>query len=242
METPESLTRFDGGPAVEPDFANLYEAFLATVARKGDETAIVSEDEGVEMTWNQLDRRVRALAGGLNACGIGRGDTVGMLLGPRADFIPVDLAAVSIGAVPFSIYQTLSAEQIEYVGKDSGARLIVTEQALLPELLEARHRLPALEVVVVIDGQGGDMTMDELVGADPDFDPISEASPVGLGDPLTLIYTSGTTGPPKGVLLTQGNLMSMLSTVMHQVLEIPDQGGRLISWLPAAHIAERAAN
>ncbi|MCB0862921.1 MAG: AMP-binding protein, partial [Solirubrobacterales bacterium] len=118
MQTSETVTEFDGGPAIEPQFKNLYEAFQATVARKGDALAIKSEDEGVELSWNDLDTRVRKIAGGLNALGVKRGDRVGMLLGSRSDFIPIDLAAVSIGALPFSIYQTLSPDQIEYVVED----------------------------------------------------------------------------------------------------------------------------
>ncbi|MCB0869975.1 MAG: long-chain fatty acid--CoA ligase [Solirubrobacterales bacterium] len=236
------MTEFDGGPAVEPEFKNLYEAFRNTVARKGDALAIKSEDEGVELSWNDVDKRVRAIAGGFNALGVQRGDRVGMLLGARSDFIPIDLAAVSIGALPFSIYQTLAPDQIQYVVEDSGTRMIITEQAFLPNLLEARKSLPDLERVVVLDGDGGDLTMAELEAMDPDFDPGPLAAEVGLDDPLTLIYTSGTTGPPKGVLLTQGNLMTMLTTVMHSVLEIPPDGGKVISWLPAAHIAERGAN
>ncbi len=241
MQTSVTVTEFDGGPAIEPDFKNLYEAFQATVARKGESLAIKSEEEGVELTWNDVDKRVRAIAGGLNALGVARGDRVGMLLGARSEFIPIDLAAVSIGALPFSIYQTLAPDQIEYVVEDSGTRLIITEPAYLPNLLEARKNLPGLERVIVLGGEGGDMTMAELEAMDPDFDPAPLAAEVGLDDPLTLIYTSGTTGPPKGVLLTQGNLMSMLTTVMHSVLEIPETG-RVISWLPAAHIAERGAN
>ena len=242
MQTTETVTEFDGGPAVEPEFKNLYEAFRNTVARKGDALAIKSEDEGVELSWNDVDKRVRAIAGGFNALGVQRGDRVGMLLGARSDFIPIDLAAVSIGALPFSIYQTLAPDQIQYVVEDSGTRMIITEQTFLPNLLEARKSLPDLERVVVLDGDGGDLTMAELEAMDPDFDPGPLAAEVGLDDPLTLIYTSGTTGPPKGVLLTQGNLMTMLTTVMHSVLEIPPDGGKVISWLPAAHIAERGAN
>ena len=56
-----------------------------------------------------------------------------MLLGARSDFIPIDLAAVSLGALPFSIYQTLAPDQIQYVVEDSGTSLIITETAYLRE-------------------------------------------------------------------------------------------------------------
>jgi long-chain acyl-CoA synthetase len=93
----------------------------------------------------------------------------------------------------------------------------------------------------VIDGEGGDHTFDELEGMDPDFDPSDANDEIGPDDLLTLIYTSGTTGPPKGVQLTNRNLMGLVGGV-ERIIEIPERGGKVISWLPAAHIAERAAN
>lgn len=243
MQTTQSLTEADGGPGFEPSSKNLYEAFLDSVERLGDGIAIVSEEEGVELSWNQLAERVRAIAGGLNALGVRRGDTVSMLLNNRSEFIPTDLAAVSIGAIPFSIYQTSSPEQIEYVLKDSEARVVIVEPTYLENLLKARENLPGLEHVVVLGGEGGTSTYDELLQLDPAFDPAPLAAEVGLEDPLTLIYTSGTTGPPKGVSLTHGNLLRMLTAVMEKVIVMPqDSEAKVISWLPAAHIAERGAN
>jgi long-chain acyl-CoA synthetase len=243
VHTTESVvTEADGGPGPEPASENLYEAFLATVERLGDDRAVISEEEDVELSWNELATRVRAVAGGLNALGVKRGDTVSMLLNTCSHFIPTDLAAVSLGAVPFSIYQTSSPEQIRYVLEDSDARVIIVDPVFLPNLLEAKKSLSKLEHVVVLGGDGGTMTYDELLELDPDFDPLPASREIGLDDPLTLIYTSGTTGPPKGVLLTHGNLLYMLTGVMNEVIPIPDKGSKVISWLPAAHIAERGAN
>ncbi len=242
MQTSQTLTEFSGGPGVEPEFPNLYETFLATVSRKGDRLAIRAEEEGVDVSWNELAARVRRIAGGLSSIGLRRGDRIGMLLGYRSEFIPCDLAAVSLGALPFSIYQTLAPDQIRYVLEDSGASVVIVETAYLENLKEAIHDLDTVREIVVIDGEGGTTTLERLEAADPDFDPAPIAAEVGLEDPLTLIYTSGTTGPPKGVLLTQGNLMRMLSAVTHGIIELPLDDGRVISWLPAAHIAERAAN
>ena len=241
MQTTESRTEASGGPCAEPTSSNLYHAFLKTVERLGDDSAILSEEEGVDLSWNELAAQVRRIAGGLNALGVKRGDTVSMLLNNRSEFIPTDLAAVSLGAVPFSIYQTSSPEQIEYVLKDLAARVIIVEPDFLPALLEAKANLPELEHVVVLGGDGGTSTYDELLALDPDFDPAPMADQVGLGDLLTLIYTCGTTGTPKGVSLTHGNLLT-LSGVTRQVIPIPESGGKVISWLPAAHIAERGAN
>ena len=242
MGTTKTLKEFDGGPGYEPESSNLYEAFTKTVARLGDDTALVSEEEDVRYSWNELSARVRAIAGGLNSLGLERGDTVSMLMGNRSDFIPTDLAAVSLGTVPFSVYQTSSPEQLEYVLSDSAARVIIIEPVFLPKLDAIRGNLPHLQHVVVLGGDGGTMTYDELLAADPDFDPMPIAEQVGLEDPLTLIYTSGTTGPPKGVSLTHGNLLRMLTSVIEGVIDLPVEGSRVISWLPAAHIAERGAN
>ena len=242
MENTQSMTEADGGPGYEPAAKNLYDSFLRTVARVGDSPAIVSEAEDVNLSWNELAVRVRAIAGGLRALGVKPGDTVSMLLNNRSEFIPTDLAAVSIGAIPFSIYQTSSPEQIEYVLSDSEARVVIVEPEFLENLLKAKENLPKLEHVVVLGGEGGTSTYDELLALDPDFDPAPLADAVGLEDPLTLIYTSGTTGPPKGVTLTHGNLLRMQTAVMEGVIDLPDRDARVISWLPAAHIAERGAN
>jgi len=242
VPTSEVVTEFSGGPGHEPDSKNLYEAFLTTTARQGDAPAVISEDEGISYSWNDLAERVRAIAGGFNSLGLRRGDTVSLLTNNRADFIPTDLAAVSLGAVPFSIYQTSSPEQIEYLLKDSAAKIMVVEPQFLPRVEEVRDRLPDLEHIIVMGGDGGTMSYDELMKLDPDFDPGPIASEVGLEDPLTLIYTSGTTGPPKGVSLTHGNLLRMQAAVMQGVINLPDTDARVISWLPTAHIAERGAN
>lgn len=236
------LIEADGGPAVEPNFRNLYEAFLATEARIPDDVAIVDDSLEITWTWSELGNRVRATAGGYRSLGLGPGGTIAFLMRNRADFIPSDLAAVAIGALPFSIYSTSSDDQIEYLLSDSKASVAVVESEHAPRFMALRERLPELEHVVTIDGGGGTITIEELLDVDPEFDPAPLSAEVDLDSPLTLIYTSGTTGPPKGVTLTHGNLLRMLTGVTENVIRMPDRGARVISWLPAAHIAERGAN
>lgn len=242
MEASQGIREASGKGGSDAQHKNLYEAFQATVDRLGDDPAIIASEEDVELSWNELSRRVGAVAGGLASLGLGRGDSIAFLMNNRSEFIPCDLAAVALGALPFSIYQTSSAEQIEYLLADSQAKVAIVEHEFLDRLEEARKQVPSLETVVVVGGSGADLTFDELLEKDPDFDPSETASEVGLDDPLTLIYTSGTTGPPKGVLLTQGNLMRLLTSVADETIPLPDRGGRVISWLPTAHIAERGAN
>ena len=241
-ESTTVLSEANGGPPVEPEFRNLYEAFLATESRIPDDTAIVDDTLDLTLTWSDLGSRVRATAGGYRSLGLGPGTTVAFLMRNRADFIPCDLAAVAVGALPFSIYTTSSDEQIEYLLSDSKASVAVVESQHAPRFMALREKLPDLEHVVTIDGDGGTMTIEDLLEVDPEFDPAPFSAEVDLESPLTLIYTSGTTGPPKGVTLTHGNLLRMLTGVTENIIRMPDRGARVISWLPAAHIAERGAN
>jgi long-chain acyl-CoA synthetase len=230
-----------GGPGRELVARNLVEAFDAPVERLADDVAIRTPDDSVALSWNELRRRVHAIAGGLAGLGVSKGDTVALMLNNRPEFIPVDLAAVSLGAVPFSIYQTAAPEQIEYVLSDAATRVIVVEGTFLPLIEEIKQKLPDLEDVVIVDGEGGTATLAALESAGPEFDPSPIANSIEPDDLLTLIYTSGTTGPPKGVQLTHRNLLSLVSAV-EAVIELPERGSKVISWLPAAHIAERGAH
>ena len=100
----------EGAPLVAP---NLAKAFQASVEKLGDATAIISGDDTV--SWNELHAQARACAGGFATLGVSKGDTIAIMLNNRSEFMPIDLGAVTLGAVPFSIYQTSSPEQIEHV-------------------------------------------------------------------------------------------------------------------------------
>jgi long-chain acyl-CoA synthetase len=241
METTSAERYASGGSASGVVARNFVKAFDATVERLGDDVAIRTADDAVTLTWNELRHRAHAIAGGLAGLGVSKGDTVALMLNNRPEFIPIDLAAVSLGAIPFSIYQTSSPEQIEYLLSDAGSRVAVVESAFLDQIQAAKQRLPDLEHVVVVDGDGGARTLSDLEAADPEFDPAPIAEQIDADDLLTLIYTSGTTGPPKGVQLTHRNLMGLVCGV-EDVIDMPRRGAKVISWLPAAHIAERGAH
>jgi long-subunit acyl-CoA synthetase (AMP-forming) len=241
MEVTASERYASGGEGPELLAQNLVKAFHGTVERLGDDIAITDEARGVELSWNQLRDRVHRIAGGLASLGVGKGDTVAIMLNNRHEFIPCDLAAVSLGGVPFSIYQTAAPEQISYVVGDAGSRVAIVETAFVDRFNEARAQLPELKHVIVVDGKGGDHTLEELMEMDPGFDPAESVEALEPDDLLTLIYTSGTTGPPKGVQLSHRNLMCLIGGV-EDIVQFPDEGARVISWLPAAHIAERGAN
>jgi long-chain acyl-CoA synthetase len=214
----------------------MAEAFRLTAEDYGDRVAVRTKDDEVRLTWAQLRDRVDALAGGLAKLGVRRGDRVALMLDNRPEFHIADLAAMTLGATPFSLYQTLAPEQVAYVVSDAGAKVAIVQRSYLERLAESQ-----VETVIVLDGEApGTVPWEEVDGADPEFDVEAAWRAVQPDDLLTLIYTSGTTGPPKGVQLEHRNLLAAVTSI-EQIVRFPD-GAKVISWLPAAHIAERAAH
>jgi long-chain acyl-CoA synthetase len=223
------------------DAPTLTEALRRTAAGHPEVVAVRTPDDSVSLTWSQLLGRVDALAGGLARLGVRRGDTVALMLGNRPEFHIADLAAVTLGATPFSIYTTYPAREIEYLLGDAKPRVAIVEQAFLEVFLDARGNAPSLEHVIVVDGDApaGTTPLADVEGSNPGFDP-SATEAVAPDDVLTLIYTSGTTGPPKGVQLSHHNVMFGAKGI-EEVITF-GEGSKVISWLPAAHIAERMAH
>src|SRR5829696_4426860 len=214
---------------------SIAEAFRITAEDFPDRVAVRTKDDGVSITWGELRERVDALAGGLAKLGVKRGDTVALMLSNRPEFHLADLAVMSLGAVPYSVYLTSAPEQVAYVIGDAGSSVAIVEEAFVGVL-------PELETVIVLEGARGEGTLawEDVEGSNPDFDVESAWRAVGPDDLLTLIYTSGTTGPPKGVQLVHRNLMAATESI-EAMIQFPD-GAKVISWLPSAHIAERAAH
>ncbi len=212
----------------------LAEAFRDTVARVPDRVAVRTKDDSTSLTWAQLRDRVDALAGGLHELGVQRGDTVALMFSNRPEFHLADLAVMTLGATPFSIYNTYTPEQIRYVVGDAGARVALVEEQFREVFEKAREGLD-LEHLVVCETDFEDL---EARGAG--FDAEAHWRAIEPDDVLTLIYTSGTTGPPKGVELTHANLLAAVGSI-EDIIEFPDES-RVISWLPSAHVAERNAH
>src|SRR5215208_1306495 len=200
--------------------ATIAEAFRLTVEDHPDRLAV--RGENLELTWSQVRDRSDALAGTLAKLGVRHGDTVALMVSNRPEFEIADLAAMSVGATPFSIYLTSAPDQVAYVIKDAGARVAIVEPAFAP-LVE-----PLVDHVLIAG------EWDEVPGYQPHWRAVEP------DDILTLIYTSGTTGPPKGVELAHRNLLAAVRAA-DGIIQFPD-GSRVISWLPAAHIAERTAH
>jgi long-subunit acyl-CoA synthetase (AMP-forming) len=221
--------------------ATMCEAFQATVVQYPREVALRTPGGTVAITWEAYAGQVRQIAAGLAGLGVGRGDTIALMMTNRPELHLVDTAAFHLGAIPFSVYSTFAAEQIVQVLANAGARVVVCEQQFAQRLLEVTGGT-AVEHVVCMDGRpAGTVTLAELVaGGDPEFGFEACWRAVQPGDVLTLIYTSGTTGPPKGVELTHAQMLAGMAAA--NALWPCGSGDRLISYLPMAHIAERAGS
>jgi long-subunit acyl-CoA synthetase (AMP-forming) len=216
-------------------------AFQIAVAERPQQVAHRAFGGGTALTYAEFGARVRRLAEGLHSLGVRRGDTVAEMLTNRPEFNLVDVAAVHLGATGFSVYNTLSAEQIQHLFRNSGTRVVVTERQFLPRVLEART--PELEHVILVDAAGhGLLTLEDVERSHVrgfDFDAAWRA--VEPGDVAALIYTSGTTGPSKAAQLTHGSVM-FECRALAAALPPLEPGGRVISYLPSAHVGDRAVS
>jgi len=224
-----STERRAGRPA-GLDASTVAEAFQLTAQAHPDRCALRTKGDELSMTWREYAEKVRGVAAGLAGLGLERGATMALILTNRPEFHWFDAAALHLGATPFSLYNTYTAEQIQYQVDDAEARIVVTERAFEDRV----RQLQNVDHVIVVE----DDDVESHAPAGFDFEAAWRA--VQPDDLLTLIYTSGTTGPPKGVQLTHANLIAGVNG-FDEVIRFPDEG-RVVSWLPMAHIAERACS
>jgi long-chain acyl-CoA synthetase len=198
-----------------------------------------------EVTAAQFRDDVMALAKGLIAAGIGVGDRVALLSRTRYEWTVADYAILAAGAVTVPIYETSSAEQVEWILSDSGARALIAETpAHIEAIAEVLGRLPAVERIWLIEGgaSGGAAAakpLDSLAtdGAGVSDDALAERrSGRTAADLATIIYTSGTTGRPKGCQLTHANMLANVRNAIAALPQIFTASGRsALLFLPLAH-------
>ena len=219
----------------------LCELFQAAAAERPQEAALRTPGGAQELSWREYAARVELIAAGLAGLGVRRGDAVAMMMLNRPEFALVDCAAMHLGATPFSIYNTFPAAVIEHVLGNAGARVVVCEQQFADAVLRAGRATGVEHVVCLQPGVHDTLSLDELQQAPADgFDLHERWRALDGEDVLTLIYTSGTTGPPKGVEITHANMLAQLRATA-EALPVA-AGGRTVSYLPSAHIADRWAS
>ncbi len=218
-----------------------------------------------DVTAREFADSVTALAKGLIAAGIGEGDRVALMSRTRYEWTLVDYAIWTAGAVTVPIYETSSAEQVEWILSDSGARALVLEtQGHLRVASEVLDRLPGVSRVWLIDGTpavvrpetaapGEDGTQQVTAGQPAPVQPLIALAAGGAGvsddevagrrqartaaDLATIIYTSGTTGRPKGCELTHGNLLADVRNAVRGPLSMIFElaDASTMLFLPLAH-------
>ena len=219
--------------------------FVETVNSLPDQVGLRwkdAEDAWHELTYRKYGELVARAVNGLKASGLGKGDRIALMMANRYEFHILDMAALFIGAVPISIYNSSSAEQVAYLVSDANATMaFVEDDNFLARFRESASDMPNLRQVGVVDPGPGtqvDMTFAEIVKAEQ-ADLGAAAGEAKPDDLVTLIYTSGTTGPSKGVMLDHRNVCWTAESLLEAMAIDDFSGKRQVSYLPMAHIAER---
>jgi long-chain acyl-CoA synthetase len=226
-----------------PETANLTDAPAAGATEHPGQVLFRRKDGGgwQPVTAAAFWDEVTGLAKGLVAAGVGPGDRVALMSRTRYEWTLIDYAIWTAGAVTVPIYETSSAEQIEWILGDSGAKAAFVENDKHDATVESvRGGLAGFtETWCIDDGALGALTER---GAEIGTDVIDERRTArGVADLATIIYTSGTTGRPKGCEITHGNLIKTARNAYEGALkEVVNVGnGSTLLFLPLAHVFAR---
>lgn len=242
-----SLVPFDTAPELFTRLASHYAGRSRVVMQYMDRKS----KEWTPITWDELARQVRSIAGYLHSRGVKPGDRVAILSENRPEWAIIDLATQFLGAVNVSLYTSLPPSQVAYIVKDSTSRLLFVSTPLqLKKAEEILAGCPELAQVVTMSELRADHPA--AVGSWDDamstgaawYDAHSEeiealGRAVRPDDIAALIYTSGTTGFPKGVMLTHRNFSSNVHAALSRVPFGPED--HHLSFLPLCHSFERTA-
>jgi acetyl-CoA synthetase len=219
------------------DVPSAFNIAEATVWRHADRrpraTALIVEEDSGEVrrhSFADVRRQASRLANVLLALGIERGDRVAVLLPQSAETALAHLAAYRAGFVAVPLFVLFGPDALEYRLNDSGARVLITDEANWPKVAEIRDRLSGLRHAIVVRGGGVDGTLDfdaALAAASPRF----RGSTTAAEEPALISYTSGTTGPPKGALHAHRFLIGHMPGVLLPQEFPPQRGDRF--WTPA---------
>ncbi|MCO5059253.1 MAG: AMP-binding protein [Rhizobiaceae bacterium] len=204
----------------------------AWATREPDRVALLDyQPDGTSghLTYGALAQQSNALANGLRAAGVGRGDRVAMLMPQCFETAIAHVATYKLGAIAVPLALLFGVEALEYRFQTAGVKAVVTNASGLAKLKPILSRLPMLQTIVSTDGDDGPAAGFARLTRDhgPDF----TAEDTGPDDPAMMIFTSGTTGPPKGALHGHRVLLGHLPGVQMPHEFLPQPGDRL--WTPA---------
>ncbi|MFI5755355.1 AMP-dependent synthetase/ligase [Streptomyces sp. NPDC051569] len=225
-----------------PSDGNLTDLIRRNAAQHPDVAVLGRKVAGVwtDVTATQFLAEVRAAAKGLIAAGIRPGDRVALMSRTRFEWVLLDFAIWSAGAITVPVYETSSPEQVQWILGDSGAVAVIVEsEAHAATVASVRPGLPTLRDVWRID-QGG---VEELTtaGAEVTEATVDErAASAKADDPATIVYTSGTTGRPKGCVLTHRSFFAEVGNAVERLRPLFRTGEcSVLLFLPAAHVFGR---
>ena len=220
----------------------LISMFEAAVQQYGNKPALAHKPKGgtyQDISYTEFGASVDALRKGLNALGVQKGDRVAILSENRPEWAISDFGILKAGAVNVPMFSTLTAAQVGYILKDSGAKIIcVSTEKQLEKCLAIRDEVPTLEQIIIFDAVESETpegvlewtAVCEMAGEAVESD--SQEDEVA-----TIIYTSGTTGNPKGVMLTHANFISNVEACK-SLIDVSETDV-LLSFLPLSHVFER---
>ncbi|MCH8289543.1 long-chain fatty acid--CoA ligase [Candidatus Poribacteria bacterium] len=230
----------------------INEMFKNSVQKYASKAALSSKIDGSyqDISYDELDNRVKYFCLGLIELGLRKGDRVALLSENRPEWAISDLAILAAGGVNVPMFWTLTPAQVEYILRDSAAKIIcVSNKGQLQKVEAFRANVSSLERVITfdaIDSKADDSVVTfedvcELGKKVDDGDRVCQEvnDSIAPSDFATLIYTSGTTGDPKGVVLTHSNLMSNAQTCT-EILGVTHEDV-FLSFLPLSHVFERMA-
>jgi long-chain acyl-CoA synthetase len=226
---------------------SIYELFKNVCEKNKDKIAYRYKDgtNWKPVTWGEHQETCKKISKSLMALGIKKGDKVTILSWTRLEWIQLDLATVSIGAITVGIYQSSLPDDCAYIINHSDAAVLIVEnQGQLDKISEVRHNLPNLKHIVIIDGEPsgikGVMTWQEfmLKGADvTDDEFFARTVEIRPGDVASFVYTSGTTGIPKAAMIMHENLVFTSWSALQSILMKPHFETLLA--LPLPHVFAR---
>ncbi|MER7753401.1 long-chain fatty acid--CoA ligase [Kitasatospora sp. NPDC097643] len=227
-----------------PSGGNLSDLVQQNAERHPDVAVLSRKVDGQwqELTAAQFLVEVYAAAKGLIASGVRPGDRVGIMSRTRYEWTLLDFAIWSAGAITVPVYESSSAEQVEWILGDSGAVAVLTETDQHAKVVaEVRDRLPELKQTWQIEG--GALAALAEAGSEVTDATVTEARSTATADSIaTIVYTSGTTGRPKGCQLTHGNFLAECGNVVERLEPLFRTGeSSVLLFLPLAHVLGRIA-
>ncbi|MCG7595200.1 long-chain-fatty-acid--CoA ligase [Mycobacterium sp. PSTR-4-N] len=181
-------------------------------------------------TWAQWDDRIRRLAGALTERGVTRGDVVAFLDKNHPACVELTIAAASLGAATAIINFRLAADELDYVLNDSDAKVLIAGKEFMASIDKIRDKLTNIEHVISVTPEGDDEYEKVLEAATP----VQRSDDVEPDDVAIIMYSSGTTGRPKGVELTQANIIAHTVNA-HEGFEF-DEGDKNMVSMPLFHV------